>query len=328
MPSLEKMRAIRKQQRARAGKVSPLEPKAKKGRSKSKRTGIRDTAKKTQEATAKKKAADAKTPKAKTPKAKTTVKEKAPIKKGSATSNIKKGFGFGPVGVALTAAGLTVGVIKTMTGPGGPWHKPGRVEKQKPFTIYSNEFAPSGPRDTVGRQVAKEEATDISYAPKPNPKNVYKKPKGPLGRQEDAGKSLKMLAEEKAAKTRGVTKPKSKPASVKEAPAANKGVREDYDDWNYVKKAVTQRPPPMGAPEIIKDTRAKNPLAPPVTGTSGDGPEPTPKSAMRESQIRDFKKYNKSNLLGRSIDDALRGFFSFMGTLPKSTDEDKWKNKK
>jgi hypothetical protein len=78
----------------------------------------------------------------------------------------------------------------------------------------------------------------------------------------------------------------------------------------------------------VPDTRAKKTGNRPTTGESGDGPGPTPKSAMRKSQIRDFKKYNKSNLLGRSIDDALRGFFSFMGTLPKSTDEDKWKNKR
>jgi len=79
---------------------------------------------------------------------------------------------------------------------------------------------------------------------------------------------------------------------------------------------------------VIKAPSPAKSLVPGVKAASGDGPGPTPKSAMRESQIRDFKKYNKSNLLGRSIDDALRGFFSFMGTLPKSTDEDKWKNKR
>jgi hypothetical protein len=78
---------------------------------------------------------------------------------------------------------------------------------------------------------------------------------------------------------------------------------------------------------VIKAPSPAKSLVPGVKADSGDGPGPTPKSAMRESQIRDFKKYNKSNLLGRSIDDALRGFFSFMGTLPKSTDKDKWKNR-
>jgi len=146
MPSLEKMRAIRKQQRARAGKVTPLEPKAKKGRSKSKRTGIRDTAKKTQEATAKKKAADAKTPKAKTPKAKTTVKETA-VKK-TPTKVVGTGVGAGRlIGVASRLAGWVGAAYGALhfVDPAMkhlfPKSKPGtRTPKQKAYQDRASEI--------------------------------------------------------------------------------------------------------------------------------------------------------------------------------------------
>jgi hypothetical protein len=81
----------------------------------------------------------------------------------------------------------------------------------------------------------------------------------------------------------------------------------------------------------VKDTRAKKTGTRPTTGASGDGPgppPPTPKSVSREKQRRDFAAYNKpGSKLGMKMDDILRGAFSFMGALPKSTAKDKWKNK-
>jgi hypothetical protein len=81
----------------------------------------------------------------------------------------------------------------------------------------------------------------------------------------------------------------------------------------------------------VKDTRAKKTVTPRTTGASGDGPgptPPTPKSVNREKQMRDFAKYNKAgSKIGMKMDDILRGAFSFMGALPKSTAKDKWKNK-
>jgi len=83
----------------------------------------------------------------------------------------------------------------------------------------------------------------------------------------------------------------------------------------------------------IPDTRAKKSLAPPVRGASGDGPGPkdfkAPESTAKKDSRLAFEKYNKTgSKLGMKMDDILRGAFSFMGTLPKSTDEDKWKYKK
>jgi hypothetical protein len=85
--------------------------------------------------------------------------------------------------------------------------------------------------------------------------------------------------------------------------------------------------------EVIEDTRAKKTGNRPTTGKSGDGPGPkqlkAPLSAMNQDSRLDFAKHNKSgSKLGMKMDDILRGAFSFLGTLPKSTDEDKWKNKK
>jgi hypothetical protein len=83
----------------------------------------------------------------------------------------------------------------------------------------------------------------------------------------------------------------------------------------------------------VPDTRAKKTGNRPTTGKSGDGPGPkdfkAPESTAKKDSRLAFEKYNKTgSKLGMKMDDILRGAFSFMGTLPKSTDEDKWKYKK
>jgi len=145
------------------------------------------------------------------------------------------------------------------------------------------------------------------------------------------------------------------PASVKEAPAANKGVRKDYDDWNYVKKAVTQRKPKektsprksknretgdfysaikkSAQPGMFTNTGGtfRKPLSKvrPPEQTVTSAPPKAPESTAKKDSRLDFAEYNKAgSKLGMKLDDILRGAFSFLGTLPKSTDEDKWKNKR
>jgi hypothetical protein len=85
--------------------------------------------------------------------------------------------------------------------------------------------------------------------------------------------------------------------------------------------------------KVVTDTRAKKTGNRPTTGESGDGPRPkelkAPESDRKKDSRLDFETYNKAgSKLGMKLDDMLRGAFSFMGTLPKSTDEDKWKNKR
>jgi hypothetical protein len=84
---------------------------------------------------------------------------------------------------------------------------------------------------------------------------------------------------------------------------------------------------------VIKAPSPAKSLVPGVKAASGDGPGPkdfkAPESTAKKDSRLAFEKYNKTgSKLGMKMDDILRGAFSFMGTLPKSTDEDKWKYKK
>jgi len=279
------------------GKVSPLDP------------GKQVKKKKKADAKAAKKAADAKA--AKKPAAKKTVVKKTPPKPKAPVPNVK---GPGVLGMSATAAraipyigaagvaaafgvkALSEGFSRITRG-GKPLQrispKTKRIQDLMSKTIGSRKGAGTEIMGglPLGLQADKaKETVPLTTMPSPVPRPPAKKKESPLG------KNLPRLTR---AKKEVYTAPLRIPPELP--------------------KIVSGGPVPP-KPKAVA-------LVPGVKAASGDGPGPTPKSAMRESQIRDFKKYNKSNLLGRSIDDALRGFFSFMGTLPKSTDKDKWKNR-
>jgi len=199
MPSLKKMRAIREQQRV--GKVSPLDP----GRQIKKKAAAKKPP-------AKKAAAKTK-PKAKTPKVKATDAVKKVVTSGVGRTVLGMAARAIPIITAPIAAFATLAKMTDMAFKRKPGEK-GRSIKTKNFSIKAVDTSPFG--ISLGKQVTpyKRPERTVDTSPKPNPENVYEKPKGPLGKQKDAGKSLRILAEEKAPKTRGVTKPKSKPTSV------------------------------------------------------------------------------------------------------------------
>jgi len=307
------------------GKVSPLDP------------GTQVEKKKKADAKAAKKAADAKAAKraaaAKKPPASKTVVKKTPPKSKAPAPNVK---GPGVLGMSATAAraipyigaagvaafGITKAVapvFRHLFPKSEPWKLTPKLEASQrrmnkamrgPQGPWSDIMGGIGSKNpNLGKQkVPSEEAVYPSYEPDPVTRPPAKKKLGQNKPRLSRGENLRGIA--------------PAPASV-EKTVVTRAKKEVYTAPlripSKLPKIVSGGPVPP-KPKAVA-------LVPGVKAASGDGPGPTPKSSMRESQIRDFKKYNKSNLLGRSIDDALRGFFSFMGTLPKSTDKDKWKNR-
>jgi hypothetical protein len=87
----------------------------------------------------------------------------------------------------------------------------------------------------------------------------------------------------------------------------------------HMYEAITRKPDKKSKVSAKRDT-SKTPVKTPSLKA--------PESDLKKDSRKDFAKYNKpGSKLGMKMDDILRGAFSFMGALPKSTAKDKWKNK-
>jgi hypothetical protein len=154
---------------------------------------------------------------------------------------------------------------------------------------------------------------------------------------------VKIILDEK----RGPVKAKKavKPAAKEEpAPTKTKPVAKKKEATTTTKKGKLI-PPRKPKSEFFSSTRKAirtGTEAPKLTASARGGllkkplvaTEPfnleAPSSKMKTAQRLDFDKFNKSSSkLGRTMDDALRRFFSFMpGVLPQSTDDSKWIRKR
>jgi len=363
MPSLKKMRDIRKQQRLAAGKVSPLSPEKKPvkkpkktmtekekrakvrteaGRApqqtvKPKRGGIRKAAKDTQKAAAKKAAV-------KTPKTKTSAKAKVkpPTSKVAGVGRGLLGRAMGWAAVPYLALESVAPVFRHLFPKTEAWKSTPKLRAAQKRTTAAIEKM--GKKQTPSQQI---HGGGAPY----------------VGQQTDPGISLRGLKKAKKAvspleETGPVTAAKTTP-EVKKNKFTASGVKistafrepsmekRHYTPEVYIKTRTTDTPPKRVKKAKVKTSKSKVPVAvvgrhmyetitkkaesevPTKKAVDSPGPPPpTPKSVSREKQRRDFAAYNKpGSKLGMKMDDILRGAFSFMGALPKSTAKDKWKNK-